>query len=586
MNLLDARQVGIRRCGIKLENRQVVRKYGKRVDEKPMAPVITPYHLLSSDELKAEGGMMPAMAPVSTPTEGDMISSAGTTWNETPPLFTRVAFSPLQMMHHFSQQLSMQLPVQSLPLDIMNFSQKRRRETLLEMLRTSEVVFTTTCHDDFSFSRDTHIYRELLDIRAEHALTTPIGILLTQSVEEDRQILADIAHLLQPHDFLLVSSRIQLTLHTRTLRNLFPIFQIPLMVQNDMFKPYSNEVNRMVRLTMGIPLDAFVLVYSGRISAEKNLHALAWILEKVVELNKNVVLLITGAIDNRETTLANGILLSNKGYYDTLRREFESRSLGRYTFFLGNQPRRAMAMVYSMADVLIQPSISPTEHTGYAVLEAMAAKTPIICSAIGQLQDLIVDGENGFLMSTWVGQYGTYIDWNRAVHIIDRLMKNASLSTDIGMQAWERIKRSHSYESTHEQFRQILKYICTHISDDRIVDDSWSQAIETLPQTLRAPYVSEINEIGLTDHKPNIESILALATPIHVTKTGKMRIANGKWVRHYQLDDWEADFIREINGRAKVSDIVGSGSIPSDVTLLDFLYDLVQEDVVYMRDIP
>ena len=586
MNLLDARQVSIRRCGIKLENRQVVRKYGKRVDEKSMAPVITPYHLLSSDELKAEGSMMPAVTSVSTPAEGDLISSAGTTWTETSPLFTRVVFSPLQMMHHFSQQLSMQLPVQGLPLDIANFSQKRRGKTLLEMLRTCQMVFTTTYHDDFSFSRNTHLYRELLDIRAEHALTTAIGILLTQSIEEDRQRLADIAHLLQPHDFFLVPSRIQLTSHTRILRKLFPIFQIPLPVQSEMFKPYSNEVNRMVRLTMGIPPDAFVLAYSGRISAEKNLQALAWILEKVVELNKNVVLVIAGPIDNSETTLENGILLSNKGYYDTLRREFESRSLGRYTFFLGNQPRRAMALVCSMADVLIQPSISPTEHTGYAVLEAMAAKTPVICSTVGQLEDLITDGENGFLMRTWTGQYGTYIDWNRAVDIIDRLMKNPSLGTDIGMQAWEKIQGSHSYESTHEQLRQILKYICAHIFADRIVDKSWSQALETLSQNIRASYVNEINEMDGPDHKPSIKSILSLTTPIQVTKSEKMRIANGKWVRHYQLQDWEADFIREINGRARVSDIVDRSPVSSEVALLDFLYDLVREDIVYMRDIP
>lgn len=582
MNLLETRQIGIRRCGIKLENRQVVRKYGKRIEEKPMAPVMTPYHLLSSDELKAEGSMMPAIAPVSTTAEGNPILSAGVTWTEAPPLFTRVVFSPFQMMYHFCQQLSLQLPVQCLPLDFLTFSQKRRRETILQMLKTSEVVFTTTCHDDFAFSPDVHIYRELLDIRAQHALTPAVGILLTQSIEEDRHKLADIAHLLQPHDFLLVPSRIQLTLHTRTMRNLFPMFQIPLGVQNDMFKPYLKEVNRMVRLTMGIPPDAFVLVYSGRISAEKNLHALAWILEKVVEFNKDVVLIIAGPIDNRETTLSNGIHLSNAGYYDTVRHEFESRSLGRYTFFLGNQPRRAMAMVYSMADALIQPSISPTEHTGYAVLEAMAAKTPVICSAVGQLKDFIVDGENGFLMDSWTGQYGKYIDWNRAVDLIYRLMKNSSLGATIGMRAWEEIQRFYSYESTQEQFRKIFKKICTHICADRTVDYSWRQSMETLSQSLGTPYVGEINEI----HKPNMKSILSLTTPIFMTKTGKMRIANGKWVRQYQLDDWEVKFIREIDGRAKVTDIVGRAPILSEVALLDFLYKLLREDVVYMRNMP
>jgi len=56
---------------------------------------------------------------------------------------------------------------------------------------------------------------------------------------------------------------------------------------------------------------------------------------------------------------------------------------------------------YHAADVFVLPSLNidgSTEGLGVVLLEAMAAGCPVIGSNVGGIPDIIVDGENGFLV--------------------------------------------------------------------------------------------------------------------------------------------------------------------------------------------
>ena len=59
-------------------------------------------------------------------------------------------------------------------------------------------------------------------------------------------------------------------------------------------------------------------------------------------------------------------------------------------------PHDELLELYGQAAVVACPS--RREGFGYACLEAMAAGRPVVASAVGGLQDLVVDGETGLLV--------------------------------------------------------------------------------------------------------------------------------------------------------------------------------------------
>jgi glycosyltransferase involved in cell wall biosynthesis len=74
---------------------------------------------------------------------------------------------------------------------------------------------------------------------------------------------------------------------------------------------------------------------------------------------------------------------------------------GRVTF-LGHIPTGLTPYYHSLADIYLQPSIvdrdGNTEGLGMTLIEALACGTPCIGSRVGGIPDVVVDGENGFLV--------------------------------------------------------------------------------------------------------------------------------------------------------------------------------------------
>jgi glycosyltransferase involved in cell wall biosynthesis len=64
---------------------------------------------------------------------------------------------------------------------------------------------------------------------------------------------------------------------------------------------------------------------------------------------------------------------------------------------LGSWPHAAVLEAYRRSSIGLLPSVCP-ETFGIVVIEAMSMGKPVIASRIGGLQDVIIDGENGFLV--------------------------------------------------------------------------------------------------------------------------------------------------------------------------------------------
>ncbi|HHY94304.1 MAG TPA: glycosyltransferase [Firmicutes bacterium] len=128
--------------------------------------------------------------------------------------------------------------------------------------------------------------------------------------------------------------------------------------------------------------DDLVILSVGRLVSYKGHAVLVEAVAKLVHSHKLAVRLVVVG-DGPERDYLEG-LATKKG-------------LSNSVTFTGYVPQgEQLWSIYSRASVYVQPSL--TESFGMAVLEAMCFGLPVVASAVGGLQDLVVHGVTGFLV--------------------------------------------------------------------------------------------------------------------------------------------------------------------------------------------
>jgi glycosyltransferase involved in cell wall biosynthesis len=135
-----------------------------------------------------------------------------------------------------------------------------------------------------------------------------------------------------------------------------------------------------------------VLLYTGRIAREKNLHLLKPLCEGLRRGGHPVNLVVAG--DGPDLP--------------ELRRSFRGQD---WAFLPGRLPQTILPFFYSGADVLVFPSGADT--FGMTVLEAQACGLPAVVSDSGGPQEIIADGQTGL-----VAREGDLEDWQRKVEAL------------------------------------------------------------------------------------------------------------------------------------------------------------------------
>lgn len=161
------------------------------------------------------------------------------------------------------------------------------------------------------------------------------------------------------------------------------VHYLPNPVQSACFTPLSPEARRVVRAHAGIPPDAVVALYVGRLSKEKGALELvqAWAHEKP---DGYLVIIGPPMTDHPwDVSAAISAVVEREGLSGRVR-------------LLGGQPSSVVADWLRSADFAVQPSYF--EAMGLAAAEEMAAGLPVIASDIGGFRDFIVHERNGLLV--------------------------------------------------------------------------------------------------------------------------------------------------------------------------------------------
>jgi glycosyltransferase involved in cell wall biosynthesis len=159
------------------------------------------------------------------------------------------------------------------------------------------------------------------------------------------------------------------------------IFVCPRGVDSILFSPdrRSDDVKREMRERAGIPQDATVLLYAGRVSPEKNVGLLVDTMKILAgDPDHDFRLLVAGAGPQSDW-------LSSQG---------EKYAPGRIKL-LGHLDKETLANYYANADVFVHPN--PKEPFGIAPLEAMASGAATVAPNAGGILSYATN-ENAWLV--------------------------------------------------------------------------------------------------------------------------------------------------------------------------------------------
>jgi glycosyltransferase involved in cell wall biosynthesis len=131
-------------------------------------------------------------------------------------------------------------------------------------------------------------------------------------------------------------------------------------------------------------------------------------------------------------------------YVRTLRNEVHRLGLERRVHFLGH--RRDVAALLSGVDILVSASIH--ESFGRTLIEAMARGKPVIATRSGGPEEIVVDGESGFLVD--VG------DAAAIAERMSRLLANHGLAAAMASAARRRVEESFALQATVAQTAKVL----------------------------------------------------------------------------------------------------------------------------------
>ena len=182
-------------------------------------------------------------------------------------------------------------------------------------------------------------------------------------------------------------------------------------VDLELFSPGSQT---KARKKLGIPLDASMLLFVGRIQPLKApdilIRAAAELIAMRPELRSSLLVVICGGVSGTGADHPEALrdLASNLGLLDLIR--FEPPS-----------SREELVTWYRAADLTVVPSYS--ESFGLVAIESQACGTPVVASAVGGLKTAVADGVSGRLI-----QGHNPIAFS---HVLNQLLMNPTLRAEL-----------------------------------------------------------------------------------------------------------------------------------------------------------
>ena len=186
-------------------------------------------------------------------------------------------------------------------------------------------------------------------------------------------------------------------------------------INTDVFRPLEREDDGV-----------FEIICASRLSKRKGFRYVIDAVAKLLQHHPNIHLTIAGGEGDAE---------------GELKKQVAELGLGENVTFTGHYVFEEIVPLYQKADVFVFPSFN--EGMSNNMLEAMACGLPIIMTPTGGAEELVRDGENGFMIN--------FADSDAIADKISRLIGDRRLRGDMGrssrqsaeQMSWRRVAESY-----------------------------------------------------------------------------------------------------------------------------------------------
>lgn len=286
-------------------------------------------------------------------------------------------------------------------------SRDRKRELVKELLLNSDVVLGAI--DDM-----------VLQVREGTGRYVPYVCFLNGSMSRGAPNLITIHHLFKTTDVLVGNCTGDVDITNKFFTNALTRL-LPFTVDEDFYRPLDEASRLALKTKLGFGAEEKILLYSGRLTLEKNVHTLLRVFSVLRSLVPESRLVIVGAEYN-DPFPEFGIFTVGIGR--TLERTAARLGIPEdRVSFLGRKSLEDLRGLYQVADVLVNMTLHHDENFGLSQIEALACGTPVVGTNWGGLKDTIVDGETGYKVSAVVTKSGVKVNWWEAVNRLASLLR-------------------------------------------------------------------------------------------------------------------------------------------------------------------
>jgi glycogen synthase len=239
------------------------------------------------------------------------------------------------------------------------------------------------------------------------------------------------------------------------------IIAVSRSTRDDILRLFNVEPTRVVVIPNGIDTDEYqsieapevlarhgidpnrpYVLFVGRITRQKGLY---YLLQAIPHLDPKLhVVLCAGDADT----------LAMQREIEEIVQELQSQRSG-IIWIPKMLPRKDTIALYSHATIFCCPSIY--EPFGIINLEAMACGTPVVGSAVGGINEVVVDGETGFLIDPHLSDEPPHdpispVRFERGMaDAINRIANDPELCKRMALAGRERVERHYSWRSIAQQ---------------------------------------------------------------------------------------------------------------------------------------
>jgi glycosyltransferase involved in cell wall biosynthesis len=214
------------------------------------------------------------------------------------------------------------------------------------------------------------------------------------------------------------------------------IERIPNCVDTERFRPVSAAERRACRERLGLPLEAPLAVFTGRLVSYKGLPGLLRVWETIRQRHGEARLLLVGA---------GGMdMHSCEG---ELREYVASRGLGDRVIFAGEVEE--VREYLQASDLFVFPT--EDEAFGLSLVEAMSCGLPAVSTNIGGIRDILRHEENGLVVPP-----GEQEALGRS---IDRLISDPSLAGRLGAAARRSAVERFSADRVVRSYARLVEHV-------------------------------------------------------------------------------------------------------------------------------